>query len=141
MTHFKGITLLVWVTVFFSCTSQRFQYSDLPQQQLIFGKGGGIAGATDTYTMLENGQVFHHSSLGGIVNELTGIPKKEAATLIAEINALRLSKSSFDHPGNIYYFLEEVNGKERHRVTWGSNTHDVPANYKRFYDKLMTTLK
>ena len=46
-----------------------------------------------------------------------------------------------DHPGNIYYFIEDVKGDESHRITWGSNEHDISEEYKTFYKELRTTIK
>lgn len=125
----------------FSCKSQQFTVDELPDKQLIFGRGGGISGEVNTYTLLENGQVFYNNSLTKENSEIKSIRRKEAVLCFQKMDSLKLSEMNFDHPGNMYYFLEEVNGEERYRVTWGSNDHEVSSECKDFYKELRTTIK
>jgi len=134
------VTSLFFVFLF-SCKSQQYTIADLPETQLIFGNGGGITGEETTYTMLENGQLFKHSSLLNEHSELESITKKEAALHYDKLLQLKLAALDFNHPGNRYYFIEEVQGEEKHRVTLGSNHHDIPEEYKSFYKELRTTIK
>lgn len=138
----RRILLLSLFSVFlFSCKSQQYTINDLPESQLIFGSGGGITGGVSTFTLLENGQLFHNNSLTKEHVELESITKKEAKTSFEKMEALRLSEMDFNHPGNMYYFLEEVKGDTLHRVTWGSNDHDISAECKTFYKELRATIK
>jgi len=126
---------------FSSCKSQLFSIEDLPEKQLIIGRGGGISGEVSTYTLLENGQVFYNNSLTKENAEIKSINKKEATSFFQKMDSLKLSEMNFEHPGDMYYFLEEVNGEERYRVIWGSNDYDAPKGCKDFYTKLRTTIK
>lgn len=136
---------LVLITVFsivmYNCKSQQYTFDDLPETQLVFGRGGGITGEVNTYTILENGQVFHSNSLTNVSQEIKGMSKKEAVSHFKGLRALELSDMNFDHPGNMYYFLEEVNGENRYRVTWGSNDHQISNDCKKFYQALRTAIK
>ncbi len=125
----------------FSCKSQQYTVDTLPDKQLVFGRGGGISGEVTTYIVLENGQVFYNNSLTKENSEIKSLSKKEATSCFQKMDSLKLSEMSFDHPGNMYYFLEEVNGEERHRVTWGSNDHEVSSECKDFYKELRTAIK
>lgn len=138
----KPILLLsLFLVSFFSCKSQLYTIDDLPETQLIFGRGGGISGEVTTYTVLENGQVFYHNSFTKENAEIKSLTKKEATSCFQKMDTLQLSEMNFDHPGNVYYFLEEVHGEEKHRVTWGSNDHEIPEKCKTFYKELRTTIK
>lgn len=132
---------LLFVCINLSCKSQRYTVEDLPEKQLVFGKGGGMTGAVDTYTLLENGQLFHLNSIIKVHNELKGITKKEAKAHFEKIGSLALTEIDFDRPGNIYYFLEEVNGEEKNRVTWGSQDHEIPEACQSLYNELKNILK
>ncbi len=132
-------TVLILFTI--GCKPQQYTTENLPDNQIIFGKGGGITGAVDTYILLENGQLFHSNSLTGENKELENIGKKEAKACFAQMAELTLSELDFDYPGNMYYFLEEVNGDAGHKVTWGSNDHKVSNECQELYDRLRTTLK
>ena len=137
MFLFSGILVLS----FFGCKSQQYSFEELPEKQLIFGSGGGMSGAVDTYVLLENGQFFHTNSLTGEVKELESVSKKEAKQCFGKLEELSLSEMDFDHPGNLYYFLEEVEGDESHRITWGANNHEISEECKTFYKELRTTIK
>jgi len=127
--------------VLFGCKSKQYTIDRLPDTQLIFGRGGGASGEVATYTVLENGQVFYNNSLTKENAEIKSLSKKETTSCFQKMDALRLSEMNFDHPGNLYYFLEEVNGEGRHRVTWGSNDHEVLEECKTLYKELRITIK
>lgn len=135
------LLLSLFSVVLFSCKSQQYTLDNLPETQLIFGRGGGISGEVTTYTVLENGQVFYHNSLTNVYKEIKSLPKKEATSCFSKMKGLQLSEMNFDHPGNLYYFLEEVKGEEKHRITWGSNDHEISEECKEFYKELRTAVK
>lgn len=109
--------LLLFFTV--GCRPQQYTVDSLPDNQIVFGRGVAVAGSVDTYTLLENGQLFHTSFLTGKNKELDNIGKIEAKTRFGEMADLMLSGTDFDHPGNLYYFSEEVNGGVKHRGHFG----------------------
>jgi len=129
------------ILMFFSCKAQQYTLDSLPEKQLIFGSGGGITGEVNTYIMLENGQVFYSNSLVDEHKELKSITKKEALGAFEKTSALQLSEIDFNHPGNMYYFIEEVNGEEKNRVTWGSTSHEVDEKCEALYKELRMTIK
>jgi len=131
----------IFLVVLFSCKSQTYQLDNLPEKQLVFGSGGGISGEVKTYILLENGQVFYNNSLTDTNEEIKSLSKKEATLCFKKMDSLKLEEMNFDHPGNMYYFVEEVKGEERHRVTWGSNDHEVSESCRKFYKELRTSIK
>lgn len=135
------LLLSLFALFFFSCKSQTYTLENLPEDVLVFGSGGGISGEVRIYTLLENGQVFYSSSLTKEHTEMERLTKKEAASYYEKLEALKLSEVNFDHPGNLYYFIEDVKGDESHRITWGSNDHEISEEYKTFYKELRTTIK
>ncbi len=137
----KTIFYLMLFSTTICCKSQQYKFSDLPGEQLIFGRGGGMTGAVDTYTLLENGQLFHSNSLTGANIELKKIGKEEAQMFFDKLTDLRLSEMNFNHPGNMYYFLEEISGETKNNVTWGSEDHEVSNDCEELYDLLRTTIK
>ena len=122
------------------CKSPRYSFDELPDKQLVFGKGGGMAGMVDTYILLQNGQLFHHNSVTELTEELQPLSKKEASAYFMGIDELGLSEIDFYHPGNSYYFLEEVNENQRHRIVWGSKDHKLSKDCLEFYTELKATI-
>lgn len=131
----------ILVLSFFGCKSQQYTFEDLPEKQLVFGSGGGMTGAVNTYVLLENGQFFHTNSLTKEVKELESVSKKEAKKCFVKLEELSLSELDFDHPGNRYYFLEEVKSDSIHKVVWGSNDNEISEDCVNFYNELKTHIK
>lgn len=137
MFLFSGILVLS----FFGCKSQQYTFEELPENQLVFGSGGGITGASDTYILLENGQLFHTNSLIKDSVELESLTKEEAKMCFKKLDSLSLSEMEFDHPGNRYYFLEEVKGDTAHKIVWGSNGNKISEDCVNFYNELKNHIK
>ncbi|MRI00690.1 hypothetical protein GH721_09150 [Kriegella sp. EG-1] len=121
---------------FLGCKSQQYTFDELPDKQLVFGNGGGMTGAINTYVLIENGQLFRTSSLTKEVVELDAITKKEVKAIFLKLEELSISKLDFNHPGNRYYFLEEVSLDKKHRIVWGAEDHKISKEYSDFYKQL-----
>lgn len=124
---------------FVGCKS--YTYQNLPEHHLVFGNGGGITGASDSYTLLENGQLFHLNSMTKDSVELESIPKKEAKVIFEKLSELSIDQMNFNHPGNRYYFLEEHNDSLTYKVVWGSLGHEISDSYKSLYESLKEHIK
>ncbi|WP_084061747.1 hypothetical protein [Cellulophaga tyrosinoxydans] len=127
--------------LFLSCKSQQYTLDTLPNTQLIFGKGGGITGVIDTYTLLENGQLFYENSLSEEKKELKRISKKNVKILFDQLDNINLKDVDFNHPGNMYYFMKEVKGGYSHKVVWGKSDVQIDASIINLYEKLKAQLK
>jgi len=127
--------------ILFSCQSQQFTIENLPQRQLVFGKGGGMVGSVDAYILLENGQLFHTNSLTKKSEELVQVGKAKTKELFDQLEALKLGNMDFNHPGNIYYFIEDVGEDGNKKVVWGSNDYKVDPLCKTLYNNLVEQLK
>jgi len=129
-------------TLFLSLVGcKSYTYQELPAHRLVFGNGGGITGASDTYTLLENGQLFHLNSMTKDSTELQSIPRKEAKELFEKLSQLSMAEMDFDHPGNIYYFIEEQNDTLTNKVVWGSLDHEIFESCKNLYESLKEHVK
>ncbi|MBT2163108.1 hypothetical protein [Zobellia barbeyronii] len=133
-------TGLLFLTLL-GCKSQQYTFEELPDKQLVFGYGGGMAGTVDTYVLLENGQLFHTNSLTQQTEELEPLSKKEASACFLKFEELSLSETDFDHPGSRYYFLEEVNQDAKHKVVWGASDHKPSERFLDFYKEMKNHIK
>lgn len=137
--------VLLYISLFLfsfsGCKSQQYSFEELPRERILFGNGGGMTGASDTYTLMENGQLFHTNSLTEETKELKSIGERKAKACFEQMETLELSEMDFQHPGNQYYFLEAVKGSESKRIVWGAQDYDVPKSYAVLYKELMTNVK
>jgi hypothetical protein len=118
----------------------KFTADNLPQQQLRWGNGGGYAGRETTYTLLSNGQVFKQE-LKDTLAETVKTRRKTAAAIYKTAESLNLAKLEFEHPGNIYSFLEWQDGDVVQRISWGDPAIPVNADIKSLYGQLNALLK
>lgn len=135
------LTVTLVFVLLFSCKSQQYTADDLPEMQLVFGKGGGMVGSVDTYALLQNGQLFHTNSITKTPKELKGISTIESKELFLRMDALNLEQMDINHPGNVYYFLEDVGPNRTSRIVWGSTEHEIDTASKELYDHLIALVK
>ncbi|MCB9344862.1 MAG: hypothetical protein H6576_14245 [Lewinellaceae bacterium] len=135
------ITLVAVAALFIFCKHQQtFTADNLPTLQLRWGTGGGIVGKETTLTLLENGQIFKQG-FKGEATEVGKIKAKVAKSLIKKAEMLELGKREFNHPGNIYSFLEYQEGDMISRITWGDQAYTVDADVQALFDQLNSLLR
>ncbi len=131
------LTLLMLV----SCKSQRYAPDQLPENQVVFGDGGGFTGAVTRYILLENGQLFKHYSLDDSMTDLGAISKREARAYFKEIENLQLAQKQVSQPGNVYYFLEHRSGDQTARCTWGDVDYQTDPSLLEMHRKLLAQVR
>lgn len=120
-----------------ACNTEKYQAGKLPEQQLHFGGGGGFAGAHKEYILLENGQLFHRAEVEGTLQPSGKISKRKAQRLFETARAMNTKEpQSFNHPGNLYYFIEWMDAEGATRWTWGDPDHPVRPEVKSLYQSL-----
>lgn len=138
----KLLPFMAFSLFFFpSCKVTKYTPDKLPSRQLIFGNGGGFAGIETSFTLLENGQIFRQTGLEGAYEELKSIKPKEAKTLFSKLSSLQLYKLDIEQPGNLYYFMREVNEQMDSKVTWGSGDFLPPQALVSLYKDLHAVVK
>lgn len=133
----KTISLAILALLFFAqCKVVKYTPDKLPTRQVIFGEGGGFAGKETAYTLLENGQIFKQTGTENAYQELRAINPKTAKAIFEKVHSLQLYKMDIERPGNLYYFLQEVNEAIDSRVTWGSGDYIPPSSVIAVYKEL-----
>ncbi len=141
-TNFQiSLFLMLAFSLLASCKSQQYTAENLPEQQLVFGEGGGFTGAVTQYILLENGQIFKHYSMEASTVELGSVKKRTAKEMMKKVQAMQLDTMDVKQPGNMYYFLSYKTGEDEHRVTWGAASYQVDSQIESFYKELMQMSK
>lgn len=104
----------------FSCKTETYTTSNLPDVQLRFGNGGGFVGAYTEYILLENGQLFKRSELDGPLEELPKVKKAKAKKLFKQMEEENFLSMDRNAPGNMYRFMNCRTKADSNKVTWGS---------------------
>ncbi len=130
-----------FVGFFISCAPNKELETNRSKRQLVFGEGGGFVGGTKTYILYDSGQLFYIHSIGGEQQELNPIEKKLCKKVFKKAKRLSLATIEIERPGNIYYFLEIRDNKNKNRVSWGDPNYKLPGELMEFYQFLNDTIK
>ncbi len=126
---------------FFSCSSQKYSANNLPAKQIRFGEGGGFTGAVEAYCLLDNGQVFSKKTFSEEMTAIKKVKKKQAKKCFKIIEKLGIEKMNLNKPGDKYFFIAYKTKDIDHRITWGSNTKEIPAAIDELYLLLNSLIK
>ncbi len=131
----KFLSLAFGVLLLFSCTSsQKLQH--FSNSNLIFGSGGGITGATNTYILHYDGAIEKTNSLTNETTQITQISGKKSKSFFSQFLNDGLDTLTFSVPGNMSYFIGFENDSVTHKVIWDGNTNP-PAEAKAYYESLI----
>ena len=135
-----SIALLATATLFWFCKQPKYTTENFPDKQLRWGSGGGFTGKENSFTLLENGQIFK----AGAENKMTELEKTKAGKakkLFELAKTLDLTKLDFQHPSNIYSFMEYQEGDMVKRVSWGDPKFPVDDRIKDLFAQLNALVK
>ena len=136
-----SLTLLATASLLWFCKHQpKFTADNLPTQQLRWGSGGGVVGKEKTNILLKNGQVFKRD-INGAIQEWDKAKTKTATALFETAASLGLQKMAFNHPGNLYNFLEYQDGDAVSRLVWGDPKTPLDPSLESLYNQLNELVK
>lgn len=134
--------LCLCLGLFCSCNNKVYTLSELPENQIVFGDGGGFAGTYQEFLLLENGQIFKSAKRGGNYEELESVNKKAAKAFFKQAAKLKLEERTKNEPGNMTYFIHYKSGDNKEaKVIWGANGPQIDTDIKMFYNELKKTVK
>ncbi len=101
-------------------------------KDLKFGEGGGFTGAVTEYEIQTNGDVFRNNSLNKEHTKVKTLTKTDLKEIQNGINKVSFDAYTFNHPGNLYYFIET----DKKKITWGDPAFKEPKEVKELYEQL-----
>ncbi|MEO6039220.1 MAG: hypothetical protein ABIQ93_12475 [Saprospiraceae bacterium] len=135
-----SVTLLATAMLFWFCKQPKYSVGKFPDKQLRWGSGGGFVGRENTFILLENGQIFKSEGKDKMT-ELDKTKAGKAKKLFEHAKALDLAKRNFEHPSNLYSFLEYQEGDMVQRITWGDPKYPVDARVNDLFTQLNAQVK
>ncbi|MFN0215618.1 MAG: hypothetical protein ACKVT2_15280 [Saprospiraceae bacterium] len=137
---FFSLVILATSVLWFSCKQTKYTADKLSDKQIRWGTGGGFVGKESAQILCDNGQIFNRDIMGTVL--LSGKTKgKKAKTLFKTAEELGLAKLEYNHPGNIYYFIELLEGDMVSRVVWGDKKYPVEKSINDLFEELNGLLK
>jgi len=114
-----------------------YEYKDT---QIVFGSGGGFTGHVNEYHLDARGNLSIFEGLTATKSNLGKIKKSDLKKIYNTLSEMNLSKIKINQPGNMYYFIKEVDSSATYEVVWGNHDYDTPKEIQGFYDLLISSM-
>ena len=126
---------------FFTLITFIFSSTIAAQDKFItIGSGGGFAGTTTVYKVTPKGKVFKGAGIGDVEFSHCGKIKKSEAKQIMKRVADQVTESSFNHPGNLFYFISYTEDNNERTFKWGDADHPIPTDVKKLYEEVLASV-
>jgi len=127
----KYLLLLLLFPFQLNCSAQN--------EYILIGSGGGFTGTTINYKILLNGTVLKGTGIADVKYEnQSHIRKCEARKLFKKMK--KIISQSFNHPGNMYYFIYYIKPEAEFKCTWGETKFEVSEDIKKVYQETLQKL-
>jgi hypothetical protein len=133
------IILLVFSFVIAGCSSHE-KLANYKDVEISFGNGGGYTGQEIVYTIHSDGKVFMTDNLKKETTELPKLKSKKTLELFEQLTDLNIGKIDFNHPGNMYSFIQETKEGKSHKVVWGDGREKPSEAVLDFYQVLNSSV-
>jgi len=128
------------VTLFASCSSTGKVADSAKREKLIFGSGGGFTGMYVSFEIHQDGRVFNILP-DNSQSRVKKLSKKHTREIFKQADKLKLNHPSFNHPGNMTWFIKYNFAGDSTEYKWGESQFSVPNEIKDFYTQLNTIVK
>jgi len=127
--------IFAFITFIFS-----FTVSSQPKF-IAVGSGGGFTGTTTVFKVLPNGKILKGTGVGDVKFSLCGkIKKAKAREIVNKVADQVDSAGSFNHPGNLFYFISYTQGNNEQTLKWGDIEHPIQDDVKKLYDEVLASV-
>jgi len=119
-----------------------FSFTAAAQDKFItLGSGGGFTGNTTMYKVTPKGEVFKGTGIGEVQFSLCGkIKIAKAKQMITQVDDQVSAATSFNHPGNLFYFISYTEDNNVRTITWGDVEHPIQEDVKKLYDEVLASV-
>jgi hypothetical protein len=128
------------IALFTSCSSSGKVTGDPNGRRLNFGNGGGFTGIYTSYELYGDGNVFIVLP-DSTLKPFKKLKKKIANELFSQADKLKIAQPSFNHPGNMTWFIKYHADGAITEYKWGDTNITVPDKIKDLYNQLNTIVK
>jgi len=106
-------------------------------KEIKFGEGGGFTGAMTEYQIKANGEIFINKSLEKENRKIKTIRNADLKNIEKKFSKLSKESLNFNHPGNLYYFIET----DQIKIVWGDPSFPEPSEIKELYKQKKQIIK
>jgi hypothetical protein len=145
MTNVKPM-IVGWLCVFAaftSCTSQK-QVSTPDEWKgnfIRFGKGGGFAGKSTVFVLLENGQIFAQQAWSNTYKQIPGINRKNAKHIFGQASNIVYPNTPINEPGNVFKELQVSLKAKKIHLIWSDGNAAITPEINELHQKLFSLIK
>lgn len=134
------VALLIFLGALITSCGTQGVLHEYRNTKIIFGSGGGFTGQVNEYHLDAQGNLKMTESLSGTETKLGKVKKGDLKRIFNALSEANLSEIDFHHPGNMSYFIREVDKTTTHEVIWGNPDLQVPEEVQKLYNLLVSTI-
>ena len=87
-------------------------------KKLVLSHGGGFTGKYNSYTLLENGQLFKASETKGVLNQQKDLADDVVDQIFSNYEVLGLAEMEVETYGNLLYTIQMIDGDNTNKISW-----------------------
>jgi hypothetical protein len=123
-----------------SCHTTKLNPESYTGKQIIFGNGGGFAGAYREFVLQETGDLYMKEDINQDYVWVKRLDKNQTDQAFQNYTVLGIDKMKINKPGNMYYFVGmKIQGNDQ-KLVWGDEVK-VERNLQLFYRILMHNIE
>lgn len=103
--------------------------------------GGGYSGQVQEYQVRNDGTIIKYNHISRDSTQVATIQKKQLKQVYKGFESYVIPNSEFNHPGNMYYFIKNMNGEKEEQIVWGDHEVKVPTEVQEYYNLLKSFVK
>ena len=123
----------------YGCTSQGVLH-EYQGTIIAYGTGGGMSGKFSDYRLSTDGTLKFTEIITGKKAILPKVKKSDVKDIYTQLKEINFQSISFNHPGDVYYFLKQSDAQSEHKVVWGDTENPVPQEVQKLYDLLVSSM-
>ena len=137
----KNLLCLFLILLVFGCKSTKLAPGQYKQQQLIFGSGGGFAGAYNEYVLLDDGRLYQRNKDKTTLTEIKTVNSRLTGQIFENIKTFGLDKLKYEEPQNLYYFLKYKTPQDSNKIVWSGRPENELGAANSIYKLLVEQTK
>lgn len=137
----KLLFFLVLSVMTIACKSNKVESpAESTGKKLLLSHGGGFTGKFNSYTILENGQLFKASETKGVMDKQKSLPQNVVDQIFSNYEVLDLANMEVKTYGNLLYSVTMYDNGTEKKISWekgdkGSETMQL------FFRNVMNQIK
>jgi hypothetical protein len=138
-----SILFFLFVILSTQVFGQVYTVSEITDEYIEFGSGGGFAPSSKKYILTKSGNLYMFNTQR-LISDSIYFQKQICKKQVKKIYAFALKQSiqeySYNQPGNLYCFIQFHFKNNLNKISWSVPINDLQPDIITLYNKLLKTI-